>query len=404
MDIRTWQDADRPDVPEPGFGDSPYDHETLDFGYSGYSGYSYPDSRRGTAFTATDVISLGPADRSGEHGGRAAYSARHRSNRSPFSPLRPAPIAIGSLSTAAIAAFAFVGPGILHGGTGASPTPMLDGLPNRIAPLAPATSTASTSPAPATAPADSPAAPGAPLGGGPTSSPTSVPSILTSTHAPAAPGSPTAPGAPSKPGQTSPRPSQPPSGPGQPLNPPVLQPSQPPGSPVPPPTSAPLPPVTPPTTPPTTTPPTTPPSSAPPVTPPSSPSVPTFNSAAAVASALTEISTVRSWQGAAPLNVDPALVQAASKHTSDMVRTRNFSHSGSDGSSPTSRAQSMGCWALTKELIARGKPGDDIVRALMQDPDARQALLGFWNHKIGISAQQDPKTGDVYWTIELAWT
>ncbi|MFL6116557.1 MAG: CAP domain-containing protein [Catenulispora sp.] len=390
MDIRTWQDADRPDVPESGFEDFSDGQETLDFGYS-YP--ASPGSRPGTAFTATDVISLGPADRSGEPGGRAAYSARHRSHRSPFSPLRPAPIAIGSLSTAAIAAFAFVGPGILHGGMGASPTPMLDGLPNRIAPLAPATSSvAATIPAPAAASTDSPAEPGAPAGGGPTSSPTSVPNVLTSTHAPSGPG------APSSPGRTSPPATQPPpSSPGRPLNPPILPPSQPPAAP---PTSAPLPPATPPSAPPST-PPTSP---VPPVTPPTSPKAPTFNSAAAVSSALTEISTVRSWQGAAPLSVDSTLVQVASKHTSDMVRTRKFSHNGSDGSSPDSRAQSMGCWALTKELIARGKPGDDIVRALMQDPDARQALLGFWNHKIGISAQQDPETGDVYWTIELAWT
>lgn len=390
MDIRTWQDADRPDVPEPGFEDFSGQHGAPGFGYS------YPDSHAGTAFTATDVISLGPADRAGERGGRSPYSARHRSNRSPFSPLRPAPIAIGSLSTAAIAAFAFVGPGILHGGTTGTPTPLLDGLPKRIAPLAASSSSAAaTGPSSAATSTGSSAAPGALAGGGPTSSPTSVPNVVRGPKAPATPGTP------SSPGQTSPRPSQPSQpGPGQPLNPPVSQPSQPPGTPVQPPTSVPIPPVTPPSIPPTT-PPSTPPSSP---IPPASPTVPTFNSFAAVGSALTEISTVRASQGAGPLRVDGALFTAASKHTSDMVRTHRFGHSGSDGSSPNSRAQSTGCWTLTKELIARGKPGDDVIGALLKDPDARQALLGFWNHSIGIAAQQDPTTGDVYWTIELAWT
>jgi uncharacterized protein YkwD len=85
-----------------------------------------------------------------------------------------------------------------------------------------------------------------------------------------------------------------------------------------------------------------------------------------------------------------------------MVRTGRFSHTGSDGSNPYSRAQSLGCWTLSKELIARGRAGDDIVGALLRNSDSRLALLSYVR-TIGISAQQDPKTGDVYWTIELAW-
>ena len=65
-----------------------------------------------------------------------SYSARHR-GRSPFSPLRPAPIAIGSLSTAAIAAFAFVAPGVLPGTPAGASSTVLDGAPNRVAPMAP---------------------------------------------------------------------------------------------------------------------------------------------------------------------------------------------------------------------------------------------------------------------------
>ncbi|NUR27177.1 MAG: hypothetical protein HOV83_15250, partial [Catenulispora sp.] len=147
MDIRTWQEADRPDLPEPGFDEDPVVHGAPSPFSGGISAHrpgagrppfgAFGDAEAGTSFTAADVISLGPADHPGTRGSRSAYSARHRSARSPFSPLRPAPIAIGSLSTAAIAAFAFVGPGILHGGDAASTMPVLDGMPHRIAPLNP---------------------------------------------------------------------------------------------------------------------------------------------------------------------------------------------------------------------------------------------------------------------------
>ncbi|GAA2056334.1 hypothetical protein GCM10009839_76800 [Catenulispora yoronensis] len=118
---------------------------------------------------------------------------------------------------------------------------------------------------------------------------------------------------------------------------------------------------------------------------------------------MTEISNARTTYGAESLEVDPLLVQAASQHTKDMVHSKRFSHTGSDGSTPFSRAQSVGCWTLSKELIARGRPGDDVVGALLKDSQSRPALLSFMNASIGISAQQDPATGDVYWTIELAW-
>jgi len=36
-------------------------------------------------------------------------------------------------------------------------------------------------------------------------------------------------------------------------------------------------------------------------------------------------------------------------------------------------------------------------------PSSRRALLSFSNLAIGVSAQLDPATGDVYWTIELGW-
>lgn len=304
-----------------------------------------------------------------EAGVRAgSYSARHRA-RSPFSPLRPAPIAIGSLSTAAIAAFALVAPGLLHGtgtGTGTT-TQLLDGMPNRVAPLSPGSADGMPGVVSVTAPSstsDSPAAP--------TSTATSATATSGSSPSPLTVRSTSTP-------STSPRPSQP-------------QPSQSQA-----PTSTPSPSQTP-TAPPTTTP-------TPVLPPPANPTVPapTFNSSAAASSALSAIGSARSQQGVDALSVDKLLSSAARTHALDMARTGDFSHIGSDGSDPFSRAADLGCFTLSQELIAHGRPGDDVIGALMRDPSSRRALLSFWNSSIGISAQLDRATGDVYWTIELGW-
>jgi uncharacterized protein YkwD len=311
-----------------------------------------------------------------EAGARAgSYSARHRA-RSPFSPLRPAPIAIGSLSTAAIAAFAFVAPGILHGSPAGASSTVLDGAPNLRAPMAPGNNGAAAPgfvsvTAPAGPSSDSPAAP---------NSTAPFPAVATSSSpAPLTEHAPTGSAPSSRPSQTTPTqtqsqttPSTSPTSPGQ----------------------------QPPTAPPTT--PTTPFSPvAPPTTAPTAPT--SFNSAAAVSSALTEVGNARRQQGISLLNVDTLLTKAAKTHSQDMARTGHFSHIGSDGSDPFSRAANLGCFKLSQELIAHGKPGDDVIGALLRDPASKRALLSFWNSTIGVSAQQDPATGDVYWTIELGW-
>ena len=314
-----------------------------------------------------------------EAGSRAgAYSARHRA-RSPFSPLRPAPIAIGSLSTAAIAAFAFVAPGILHGSPAGTTSTILDGAPNRLAPVAPGNGGAApgyvTVTAPATSTSDSPAAP--------TSTATSPAVPASSSPTPLAVRTPTMSGSPTQPSQPLPTQTQqpPPTTTTTPDQPPTAPPTTPivPVSPV-----TPVTPITPTTTVTTT-------------------AKPSFNSAAAVSSALTEISSARCRQGVGPLNIDSLLTKAAKAHSQDMARTGDFSHIGSDGSDPYGRAANLGFFSLSQELIAHGKPGDDVVGALLRDPSSRRALLSFWVTTIGVSAQQDPATGEVYWTIELGW-
>lgn len=306
-----------------------------------------------------------------EAGTRAgSYNARHRA-RNPFSPLRPAPMAIGSLSTAAIAAFAFVAPGILHGSGAGTTSAVLDGAPNLRAPMEPGSGGAA---APGFVSVTAPASPSSDSPAAPSSSAASSPVATSSSPAPLAVHTPTGSAPSSRPSQPAPTQTQqtPPTTPTSPSQQPPTAPPTGPYSPVAPPTTAPTAPTS-------------------------------FNSSAAVSSALTEIGKARGRQGISLLSVDSLLTTAAKTHSQDMARTGDFSHIGSDGSDPYSRAAKLGCFSLSQELIAHGKPGDDVIGALMKDPASRRALLSFWNSTIGVSAQQDPATGDVYWTIELGW-
>jgi uncharacterized protein YkwD len=353
MDIRTWQDADRAD-----------------------------DAR---------AAGLGPGS-----GAQPSYRARHRSARGPFGPLRPAPIAIGGLSTAAVAAIAFVVPHMLHAGKTASAGSALDGLPGHIAPLTPGPGTPSSGAA--NQDPNSNALPGGAVTSGPADP---------STPAQPQPSTPSTPGA----KQTASGPTGRPSGtatsvaptpPNTTASSSVDQGNQVGGDPTP--SSGPGPGTAPgggvsssPSAPPST--PTTPPTSSPTTQAPVA-----FDAAVAQQTALAEINAARTKQGRGSLQIDSLLTKAATQHTADMVKNKYFNHTGSDGSSPTGRAWNLGCWNFTKEVIARGAPGSDFVATLMQDPTSAAALNTWGLGTIGLSAQQDPATGQVLWSIELGWS
>ena len=128
-----------------------------------------------------------------------------------------------------------------------------------------------------------------------------------------------------------------------------------------------------------------------------------FNAAAAQQSALAEIAAVRHTNYICQLNVDNTLTSLAAQHNGDMVKNHYFGHTGSDGSTPQGRAYQVGYWAFGKEIIAKGAPGADVIAALLADPTAGHDLTWGWYSTVGISAKQDPATGQVLWTIELGW-
>lgn len=376
--------------------------------------------------------------RTWQDAGRGAadpYHPRHRGGRSPFRPWRPGPVAIGSLSTAAVAAVAFAAPGVIHVRTVPVDT-RLDGAPNHVGPLTPGPggqaadagqSAQLVAPGTATPPPPQPGttgqtssggtAPGSDTGGGVTggdgtsgggsirsatshndgtqgptgqqsghhqagtaggsASPNSGHNAGTTNSGKTDPGNGGSSG--TKPGKGPGSPTKPGGGSGNPTN-------------------------------------------------PTDPAPPgdggwwgggwgdpsggnggstnpngRFDSAAAVSSAVTAIDAARASHHTGRLRVDAALTLAATVHTADMAFNGTFSHMGTDGSDPYIRALRAGAMTFTKEIIARGNPGDDVIKALLQDPSSYAALTSSGSHAIGIAAQQDPDTGQIVWTIELGW-
>lgn len=353
-----------------------------------------------------DIRTWQDADRAADD----PYRPRHRSGRSPFRPWRPGPVAVGSLSTAAVAAVAFAAPGVLHVRTAPVDT-RLDGAPHHIGPLTPGPDQASDgTPTASTTQGDQPISP----------SSTAAPAAQTgSTDQGSDGGSTGAAGGTVKSAGTH--------GPtGQARTPVTHQPG---GS-----TSA----SHPGSTGPGHSTGTAPGGNAPnnagssknggttgtgggstggpggggttggwggtgPSGGASNPGTAPFDATAAVSSAITTIDGARAADHLGRLRVDGALTFAAVQHTSDMARNGTFSHTGTDGSDPYTRALRAGCFTFTKEIIARGNPGDDVVGSLLRDPSSYRALTSPGSHSIGIAAQQDPNSGQIVWTIELGW-
>ncbi|GAA0318585.1 CAP domain-containing protein [Kineococcus aurantiacus] len=116
---------------------------------------------------------------------------------------------------------------------------------------------------------------------------------------------------------------------------------------------------------------------------------------------LDRTNAARSAAGCAPLRLDPALDEAAARHTRDMAVNGVMSHTGTDGSSPRTRlaAQGVRPW-LTAENVAFGYDAAGVVDAWLASPGHRRNLLDCRLRSVGI-AEQRGATG-TYWTQVLA--
>ena len=89
------------------------------------------------------------------------------------------------------------------------------------------------------------------------------------------------------------------------------------------------------------------------------------------------------------------LEQAAKVHSTDMYTNKNFSHTGSDGSSMTDRVKRLGYnWALCGENIGQGhKNEEQVIKGWINSPGHCSNIMYPTFKEIGMA-----KTGD-YWTL-----
>ncbi|NUR98838.1 MAG: CAP domain-containing protein [Kribbellaceae bacterium] len=95
---------------------------------------------------------------------------------------------------------------------------------------------------------------------------------------------------------------------------------------------------------------------------------------------------IREQQGCGPLKLDSALVEAAGKHASDMVRRHYMDHTNPDGQDPGDRMKAAGYRGSTwGENIAAGyDSAEKVVAAWMQSDGHRKNILNCRFTTIGI--------------------
>ncbi len=141
----------------------------------------------------------------------------------------------------------------------------------------------------------------------------------------------------------------------------------------------------------------------------------TCNISAFAATALDRINAVRAagadchtggrFASAAPLTWNAKLTQAAEGHSQDMVANKFFSHTGSNGSTLSTRVNATGyVWGGLGENIAAGYIGIDSVMAGWVASDGHCANLMNPNFKeVGLVCVPGTATTAVssYWTMDL---
>jgi len=109
---------------------------------------------------------------------------------------------------------------------------------------------------------------------------------------------------------------------------------------------------------------------------------------------------------AAALTWSAQLTQAAEAHSQDMVANNYFSHTGSDGSSMTTRVNATGyAWTRLGENIAAGYSGIDAVLAGWMTSDGHCAnIMDSRFNQVGlvcVSGTSSTMYGS-YWTMDVA--
>ncbi|MEV7417056.1 CAP domain-containing protein [Streptomyces sp. NPDC089919] len=109
------------------------------------------------------------------------------------------------------------------------------------------------------------------------------------------------------------------------------------------------------------------------------------------------VNAERAAAGCPALKTDPALTKAAQSYSDSMAATRNFSHTGTDGSQPSERVSAAGYkWSRTGENIAMGQPdAAQVMDSWMKSPGHRENILNCAFTEIGVGLNT---AGGPWWT------
>lgn len=115
---------------------------------------------------------------------------------------------------------------------------------------------------------------------------------------------------------------------------------------------------------------------------------------------LDSVNSLRQASGAAPLELDRALTNAASVHSRDMSRQNRPWHFGSDGSSPIDRTTRAGfAGQFRGETISETYETElETLAAWMEQPDTRSVILDPEARSLGFAWHQEP-SGKIWWTL-----
>ncbi|MCY0932295.1 CAP domain-containing protein [Streptomyces sp. H27-H1] len=105
----------------------------------------------------------------------------------------------------------------------------------------------------------------------------------------------------------------------------------------------------------------------------------------------------RAAAGCPVLQADQDLTEAAQGHSDSMAATKNFAHTGTDGSQPQDRVEAAGYeWSRSGENIAMGQPdAAAVVDAWMNSPGHRANILNCEFTEIGVGVNSN---GGPWWT------
>lgn len=113
-----------------------------------------------------------------------------------------------------------------------------------------------------------------------------------------------------------------------------------------------------------------------------------------------------SFGPAAPLAWNTLLANAGAAHSQDMAAMNYFSHTGSDGSSPSQRIDAAGyAWSSIGENIAAGQRSvNEVVDGWIASPGHCANIMNPGFVEVGVACVPGTATDayPTYWTMELA--